>query len=413
MIQFGKKLGVAFWLCLLCLNVVRGQTTAWPQWGGPQRNFIVPAKGLAATWPEAGPRKLWQRDLGEGYSPIAAEGGKLYTMYQRGEQEIVVALDAATGKTLWERPYQAPITVNMSRAPGPRATPLVLGNFVYTTGATGWLHCLDKRTGKVVWAHDLYNEFKGYVQDEYYAASPLAYKDTLIVPVGAAGGGVMAFRQKDGAVVWRKHDFKSSYASPILITVDGQQQAVLMMESEIIGIDPNNGELFWSHPHRNRTKTNVSTPIWGADNLLFCSSAYDSGSRALRLTRVNGQTKVEEVWFQKQMRVHMSNAIRLGDTVYASSGDFGPTPFTALNVKTGDILWQDRAVTKSSFIAADGRFILLNEDGDLLLAVPTAEGLKVQAKAALLTKTAWTPPTLVGTTLYVRDRKTIVALVMK
>lgn len=410
-----RKSAVASGLLLFFVfnGVVFAQSGTWPQWGGPHGDFILAGKGLAATWPEGGPRQLWKRDLGEGYSPIAAADGKLYTMYQRGEQEIVVALDAASGKTLWEYAYQAPITVNMSRAPGPRATPLLIGNLIYTVGATGKLHCLNLRTGKVVWAHDLFTEFKGYVQDEYYASSPLAYKQTIIVPVGAEGAAVMAFDQKTGAVVWRKLDFKTSYASPILITVGGQQQAVLMMESEVIGIDPNNGELLWSHPHKNRTKTNVSTPIWGEDNLLFCSSAYDSGSRALKLSREGDTTKVEEVWYQRQMRVHMSNAIRLGDTVYASSGDFGPTPFTALNVKTGQVLWQDRNLSKASFLSADGRFILLDEDGELILATPTAEGLKIQAKVSLLTKTAWTPPTLVGTKLFLRDRKTVLALDLK
>lgn len=382
----------------------------WPQWGGPRRDFKLDVKGLAGSWPETGPRQLWKRDLGEGYSSIAAESGSLYTMYEKGEQEIVIALDAASGKTLWEYAYHAPITVNMSRAPGPRATPLVTGNLLFTVGATGKLHCLDKRTGKLVWGHDLFTEFKGYVQDEYYSASPLAYKNTIIVPVGAAGGSIMAFNQKDGAVVWKNLDFKISYASPILIRVDGQEQVALVMEEDIIGINPGNGELLWSKPHKNRTKTNVSTPVWDEDQLLFCSSAYDSGSRALRLTRTGDKTNVEEVWFQRQMRVHMGNAIRIGEMVYGSSGDFGPTPFTAINVKTGQILWQDRNVSKVSFIYADGRFIMLGEDGDLILATPDTQGLKIHAKVSLLTKTAWTHPTLAGKKLYLRDRQTIMAL---
>jgi outer membrane protein assembly factor BamB len=351
--------------------------------------------------------------LGEGYSSVSVDGGKLYTLYQKGEREIVIALDAATGKTLWEYGYQAPITVNMSRAPGPRATPLLIDNFIYTVGATGKLHCLDKRTGKVSWSHDLFQEFNGYVQDEYYAASPLAYKNTIIVPVGAVGSSILAFNQKDGKVVWKKQDFKISYASPILIKLADQEQLVLIMEEDIIGVEPNTGDLLWKYPHKNRTKTNVSTPIWGEGNLLFCSSAYDSGSRVLKLTKNGNQTTVEEVWYQPRMRVHLTNTIRIGDTVYGSSGDFGPSPFTAINIKTGQILWQDRSLSKASFLYADGRFIMLDEDGILALATPTQEGLKIHSKVQLLTKTAWTPPTLVGTKLYIRDRSTVVALDLK
>jgi outer membrane protein assembly factor BamB len=180
-----------------------------------------------------------------------------------------------------------------------------------------------------------------------------------------------------------------------------------------VGLDPDNGELLWRHPHQNRTRTNVSTPVWGGDNLLFCSSAYDSGSRMLKLTRTGDKTTVEELWYQRRMRVHQTNAIRLGDTVYASSGDFGPSPFTAIDAKSGQILWQDRSLSKASFIYADGRFIMLDEDGNLALATPTAEGLKIHTKVELLTRTAWTPPTLAGGRLYLRDRRTVMALELK
>lgn len=409
-----KKLCVRIQSLLVSLALLTGVSLArsdeWTQWGGPHRNFTSNVKGLAASWPESGPRQLWARELGEGYSSIAAESGRLYTMYQKGEQETVIAIDAATGKTLWEYAYKAPITVNMTRAPGPRATPLLVGKLIYTVGATGKLHCLDKRSGRVVWAHDLFVEYKGHVQDEYYSSSPIAYKNSVIVPVGAPGGSVMAFDQKDGRVVWRKQDFKISYASPILIDVDGQRQLVSVMEEDIVGLDPEDGELLWRYPHKNRTRTNVSTPVWGDDNLLFCSSGYDSGSRVLRLTRSGDSTVVEQVWHQPRIRVHLGNAIRLGDVVYASSGDFGPTPFTAVDVKSGEVIWQDRSMSKVSFIYADGRFVMLDEDGNLALATPTKEGLKIHSKVQLLTKTAWTPPTLVGTRLYVRDRKTIRAL---
>lgn len=386
------------------------QDRGWTQFGGPNRNFTVAGKDLAAAWPAGGPKVLWKRELGEGFSPIAADGGVLFTMYQRGEFELAIAMDAETGFTLWQAPYNAPITTSMSRAPGPRATPLIVGDAVFTVGATGKLHRFKKDTGKVDWAVDLYERFKPPIQDEYYAASPLAYRDTLIVPVGAPGAAVVAFDQRSGRVVWQAHDFRISYASPILIDVDGQTQAVLVMESEVIGIDPSNGALLWQHPHANRTKTNVSSPVWGAGNLLFVSSAYDSGGRMLKLTRIGGKTAVEEVWYSRDLRVHVANAIRVGDTLYGSSGDFGPAFFSALDARTGTTRWQQRDVPKASVINAGGRFIMLNEQGELLLASPGEKGLQVHASAQVLTATSWTPPTLVGTTLYVRDRVHAVAL---
>ena len=404
-------------IALVCLVVMLfvstvaaiAQAQGWKEFGGPRRNFTVDVKGLAASWPATGPRQLWKRELGEGFSPVAADAKRLYTMYQRGDEEVVIAMNAADGATLWQQAYTAPITVNMSRAPGPRATPLVVDDMVFTIGATGKLHALRARDGEVIWTHDLHGTLKGHVQDEYYAASPIAYRDTIIVPVGGAGRSVMAFNQKTGAIAWQAHDFKISYASPILIEMDGQTQAVLVMESEVIGIDPATGKLLWSHPHANRTRTNVSTPLWSEGNLLFVTSAYDSVGRMLHLSRNGDATTVKELWSSRDLRVHVANPVRVGDIIYGSSGDFGPAFFNALDVRTGEVKWQQRDIVKASVLHADGKFVMLNEDGELLLASPGAAGLIVHSRAQVLTKTAWTPPSMDRSILYVRDRKHVAA----
>ena len=388
-----------------------GQSLDWAQWGGPHRDFTSDAKGLATNWPAAGPRRVWQRELGEGYSAIAVERGMLFTMYRRGDNEVVIALDAASGKTVWEYSYAAPFTpeYDMSHGAGPHATPLVAGNFVFASGATGKFHCLDKKSGKVLWSHDLINEFHGTVRVNGYSCSPLAYKDKVVMMVGGPASSLVAFNQKDGSVAWKKHDFRNSTSSPILINVDGQDQLVAFMYGEVVGVDPAKGDLLWSHAHPVDFGLNTITPVWGPDNLLFISSGYNGGSRVIKLSRAGDKTTVEELWAHGLMRVHFSNAIRVGEVVYGSSGDFGPAPFTAVNVKTGKVLWRNRTFPRASFLLADGRFIILDEDGDLLLATPTAEGLTVTSKVALLNNNAWTIPSLAGTRLYLRDRKNIMA----
>lgn len=402
-----------FLLLLLALPTTTvAQSSDWTQWGGPHRNFTSDTKGLATTWPATGPRRLWQRELGEGYSGIAVERGTLFTMYRKGDNEIVVALDTATGKTVWEYSYAAPFSpeYDMSNGPGPHATPLVSNDLVFTSGATGKLHCLDKKSGKVLWSHDLLAEFRGTLRVNGYSCSPLAYKDKIVMMVGGPSSSLVAFNRKDGSVAWKKHDFKNSTSSPIVISVDGQDQLVAFMWGEIVGVDPNNGNLLWSHPHPVEYGLNTSTPVWGADNLLFVSSGYNGGSRVLKLTHGGDTTKVEEVWAHSLMRVHFTNAIRVGDTIYGSSGDFGPAPFTAVDVKTGKIVWRNRSFPRASFLFADGRFIILDEDGHLLMATATGEGLTVTSKVDLLAGRAWTVPSLSGTRLYARDRKNIVAL---
>jgi len=300
--------------------------------------------------------------------------------------------------------------MQMENGPGPHSTPSIVGDRLFSIGVTGKLHCYDKQTGKVIWSHDLWQEFQGTKLGRGYSPSPIAYKQTIIVTVGGKGNALMAFNQKDGAVVWKNQDHSNAHPSPILINVDGQDQLVVFMQQEIGGFDPNNGAELWRHSHPTQYGLNISTPVWGDDNLLFCSSAYNGGSRVLHLTRKDGKTEVNEIWFSNRLRIHIGNAIRIGDFIYGSSGDFGPAFFTAVEIKTGKVVWQDRSLSRACLLYADGKFIILDEDGHLALATASPTGLKVHSKVELLNHNAWTVPTLVGSKLYLRDRKVIMAL---
>jgi outer membrane protein assembly factor BamB len=384
----------------------------WPQWGGQHRNFKVASGVLAESWPAGGPKQLWSRPLGEGHSAILVDNGKLYTMYSSGNRETVISLDAATGKTLWEYPYDTNTRgLNLEQGKGPHSTPLIVGNSLYTVGVAGRMHALDKRSGKVVWQHDLWGEYGGYRDDRGYSPSPIAYKNTVIVIVGGKGGqSLMAFDQQTGNLAWKNLNYTPAPASPILINVGGQDQLVYFSTDEIVGCDPNNGSYLWHHPHKTEWGLNISTPVWAQDNIIFMSSAYGTGSRAIQLAREGDKTTVKQLWANNRMRVHIGTVIRLGDYAYGSSGDFGPAPFTAINVKTGQIAWQDRSIGRASFLHADGKFVLLDEDGILAIAKPQGGTLNILAKAAVMKNLAWTVPTLVGTKLYLRDRRTIAAL---
>lgn len=396
---------------------------SWPQWGGPRRNFVVDAAGLASSWPSGGPPRMWERALGEGHSSIAAEGGRLYTMYRplgmlsmirRSQQETIVALDASTGKTIWEHTFDAPTAgLDFEYGAGPHATPLVSGNHVYASSTLKQIFALDKQTGKVAWSHDLMAEYGAPKPGRGYAPSPIQYKNRLIVPAGGAGQSLMAFDLQTGALAWKAGDYAIAPASPILITVDGQDQLVVFGGDEIVGVDPAGGAVLWRHPHRTQYGLNISTPVWGPGNLLFVSAAYDSGARLLKLSQAGGKTAVQEQWFQNRMRTHIGTVIRLGDFAVGSSGDFGPCPTVGIDLKSGKILWQNREFSRSTFLYADNKLIVLDEDGNLGLATASPTGLSVLAKAPVLSNKSWTPPTLVGTKLYVRDRKNIVAFDLK
>lgn len=403
-------------LCLAAWALSSPAGAQWLQWGGPDRNFKVQTKGLAATWADEGPRRIWQRELGDGYASIVVDDGRLYTLYRTGEQEYSVALDARTGRTLWEHAAPSPITPSMAEfGPGPNSTPLIVGDRVFTIGAHVLLRAFDKQTGGVLWERDLIGEYNAPLPHRGYSCSPLAYGDTIILLVGGMGGAghsVMALDQATGREVWRSLSFstQTEYSSPILINLDGEDQLVLFRTPELFGLNPKDGKLLWTHPHAMRTGLNVSTPVWNGADLIFSSAAYDSGAQVVRLTRSAGQTKAEQVWFSRKMRLHHGNAVVLGDYVFGSCGDFGPAFFMGMNLKTGEVLWRERGFKKATCVYGDGKLIILDEDGELALATVSAEKLTVHSRCQVTERISWTVPTLVDTTLYVRDRKNIMAL---
>ena len=399
---------------------------AWRQWGDPTRNFMVPSTGLAEAWPAAGPPLLWSRPLGPGHSAILADEGRLYTMYRAGNgrakqgpwaaEETVVAMDAATGKTLWEHKYPSR-REDFSFGAGPHSTPLIVGDRLFTIGTNKQLFAFDKKSGRVLWSHDLIKEFNSPellirpAVKTGYGCSPIAYRDTIICSVGGPGQSVMAFRQGDGTVAWKSGDFLTSEAPPILIEMAGRTQLVIFGGGTVNGLDPATGRVLWSHPHDPGNDLNCATPLFGPDNILFLSSAYRAGSRAIQLTHDGTATHAEELWFTNRVRFMFLNAIRVGDHVYGTTGDFGPAFLTALEIKTGKSAWQHRGFGRASLLYADGKAIIMDEDGDLALARLAPEGVTILSEAKkVFDTTSWTVPTLVGTTLYARDREKIVAL---
>jgi outer membrane protein assembly factor BamB len=410
-----------------------GATRAdWLQWGGPGRNFVAPAQALATSWPSGGPPKLWSRALGEGHSSILVENGRLYTMYRptgllsmvrRTQSEVVTALDASTGRTIWEHKYDAPTgDLDFSYGAGPHSTPLIVGSRLFAVSTLKQVFALDKATGRVLWSADLMARYGAPKAGRGYSPSPIAYGQTILLPVGGAGQSVMAFDQATGKVVWKSGSFDVAPASPLLITVDGQEQLVVAGANDVNGLDPQTGRLLWSYGHSTQYGLNISTPVWAPGNRLLISSAYDNGTRMLQLSQAKGLTSAKELWFQNRMRVHFGTII-LGSSLdgtarpdtYAlgASGDFGPCPTVAIDLATGRILWQDRSFARSMFVAADGKLVVLDEDGNLGLATSSPQGLKVLARAEVASGRSWTPPTLVGTRLYLRDRASIMALDLK
>jgi hypothetical protein len=219
---------------------------------------------------------------------------------------------------------------------------LIAGELLITVGVAGKMHALRKSDGKVVWSRDLWgDDLGGNFLPHGYASSPVAYEDTVIVPVGGQNAGVVAFDLRDGRVKWKAFSFRNSYSSPRILRMD-----------------------------------------------------------------------VEEIWSTRRIQFYHASSVQDGDWVYASSGTSGPSFLVAVNILTGEIGWRERGFAKANCVGADGKLVILDEDGMLYLARATPDELVVQAKTQLLHGTAWTVPTIVGKTLYARDNSRVLAVAL-
>jgi outer membrane protein assembly factor BamB len=382
----------------------------WSQFGGPNQRFSVEDVGIAEAWPAEGPEHVWSRPLGPGYSSIVAKDDRLFTMYRDGKREVVISLDAATGKMLWEYRYEStPVEGHLPEyGDGPNATPLLADGRVFTIGVASVMQCLDAETGRVLWSHDLWREFGGNMIEFGYSSSPIEYGDAVIALVGGKDASIVALDKKDGAVVWKNLSFKNSFSSPIIMNLGGRDQVVTFTDTEVIGVDPQNGSLVWHYPSVNEWKQNISMPVQVGDDLLFVSS-FHAGTRCLRVT-MGEPARVEEVWSTRKVEIFYTNAVQIGDYVYGGSGDQSATLLFGINAKTGKIAWRERGFGWANLVAVGRHLAILDVKGYLALATPEPDGLKIHSKIRLLKPEVRAAPTVVGNRLYVRDGERAMAL---
>ncbi len=321
-----------------------------------------------------------------------------------------MALSTADGGELWSYRYTAarPDGMRLNYGEGPHATPLVTGGRVFTVGTTGQLLALDAASGELLWRHDLWGEYGGYRLRRGYGASPIAWGDTVILPLGGEAPGAVAFHQADGEIVWRSERFDSAQSSPVLVEVDSESQLVLFIQDEVIAVEPDSGALLWRHPHKALGPYNISTPLV-VDGTIFVSSSYGGGSRLLAPRRAERGAQVEELWHSKKMGIHFTNALRVGDRILGSTGSSGVVA-AALEADSGALAWKSRAIGRASYLQLGERILALEADGRLLLFELAADGPEILAQTQLLDAQSWTVPAMVGRDLYVRDRQRVLAV---
>ena len=401
---------VALRNALVCLFVgglgiaVSAQNTAldYTQWRGPNRD------GSAAGFvePKAWPKELHQRwtlDVGPGYATPLVVGNRLYTITRRSENEVMMALDAATGKVVWESSYAAPYTMpagTVPHGPGPKATPLYYDGKLYTLGISGIVSAFDAATGKRLWQVP-----KMSPPDTLYgtAMSPLADGNRIIVHVGGHDNGALtAFNKDTGAVVWRWTGDGPGYASPIIATFGGTRQIVTVSQKTVNGLAADTGALLWQRPLKSDYDNNSVAPIVYGDAVVV--SAQGKGIALLRPVQRAGKWAADVVWETKEAGLFMSNGVIVGDALYGLS-HLSAGQFFALDLKTGKILWKTRGreAENTAIVKAQNVLFLLNDDAELIVARPSVTAFEPVQRYTVAKSATWAQPTVSGNRIFVKD----------
>ncbi|MCI0458448.1 MAG: PQQ-like beta-propeller repeat protein [Gemmataceae bacterium] len=390
------------------LLVVPAHGADWPNWLGPNHNGSSPEKGLATKWPAKGPKVLWKVPGGDGYSSVVVAGGRAITMVQRGKDELVLALDAQTGKELWT----AKVAPGFKNAfgNGPRSTPSIDGKHVYAQSVSGPVVCLEAEGGKEVWRRDLLQEFGAKNITWGLSASPLVEGNMVLVIPGAKGAGVAALDKSNGKTIWKLGDDKASYASPVAATVGDKRQLVFFTAPGLLGVEAQSGKELWRIPWQTEYDVNICTPLIVGD-LVFVASGEQVGCALFRL---KAEGKPEVVWESKGkgsvLKTYWANAVHHDGRLYGLSGEFDKDiDLNCVDLKTGKLLWSQKKVGKGAITLAQGQLFMTTKAGDLVLVNANPKGYLELSRVRLLGENR-TVPTLANRRLYVRDLHNIYCL---
>ena len=405
------RLLTGFIFMFLVGTVVRAQE--WTQWRGPSRDGSVSAKNAPAAWPDSLQRS-WRVEVGEGYSSPVVAGGRAFVHGRRDPEEIVTSVNLADGKVLWQQKYQSEFKKNqyaVEMAKGPHATPLVIGNRLFTLGVTGILNAWDTATGKPLWTRDFSKSIDTSKLFCGTASSPLLVNGRLVVQVGSDvhGGQILGINPATGATEWEWRGLGPGYASPVVIETGGQQQIVTMTEGSIVGIDGKNGKELWSAPFPDEWHENISTPLWTGAHLIV--SGTRQGTHAYALTQNAGKWQATESWKNPEIAMYMSSPV-FGDGLIYGHSSKKKGQFFAMDAKTGAVRWatEGREGEHASLLLTPQHVVFLTNGADLIIAKRGTPAFAVERRYEVAEASTWAMPVLLGSNILVRDATGLILL---
>lgn len=379
----------------------------WPHFLGPSRNGISPETGLLKSWSEEGPPVVWERDIGEGYGAPVVARGRLVNFHRIGDEEVIECVDARDGtKTLWKHAYPTRYVDQYGYNGGPRSSPTIDGNRVYTYGAEGVLTCLDFETGERRWQRPVNKEYN--VPQGFFGAGTAPVVDSGLVLLnvgGPEGAGIVAFDAATGETAWKTSTDGASYSTPIAATIRGTRLGIFHTAEGLLVVEVKTGRERYRYPFRSELHESAiaATPVL-VDDVVFLSGAYHIGAVALRLA----PDGLQEIWRDEDaMQNHWATSIYHEGHLYGMDGRHERgSNLRCIEFDTGKVVWTaKKGLGRASFIMAEGHLIAVGERGDLALIEATPEGYREVSRAKVLYYPVWTPPILAQGLLYVRNER--------
>lgn len=389
----------------------------WPHVNGPNHDRVS-SETIKITWDSETPKPNWRVSSTGGFSSFVVGEGIVVTVLAGKiadeAKEVVVALDRNTGKAIWNTPLGSAIydgggnsgAEGNKGGDGPRATAVIDDGNVYVYAGHFDLYCMDAKTGSILWKQDILNDFNGDMIKWQNVMSPLIVDDKVLVSGGGQRQAFLAFNKNDGSLVWKSGSGAVSHVTPVLATIDGVQQALFIVRSELVSINPDTGKELWSYPFKFSTSMAASPTVW--KNMIHISAGYGTGGAGLEVSKRGGKWKVDELWRirgNRDVASHWSTPVAHDGYLYGlySFKEYGDGDLKCIDMRTGNIEWQEPGFGQGQLIMVDEKLFVLTDFGQMKVAVPTPVAYKLLHEATVIDGKCWATPAISDGTLFIRS----------
>jgi outer membrane protein assembly factor BamB len=371
----------------------------WTNYRGPGRDGRYDESTIRTDWPSSGLPLLWKQPIGGGYASFVVADGMAFTIEQRRQQEVAAAYDLETGRELWTYGWNAEFRESMG-GDGPRATPTWDAGRVYALGAQGDLKCLEAKTGKLIWSKNILRDNGADNLPWGMAASPLIVDDKVIVlPGGTSDRSVVAYNKLTGAPIWRSLGDKASYASPMLVTLAGKQQLLVITASRVVGLNPGDGTLLWEHPWKTYQGITAAQPIIVDATHFFISAGYGQGAALIEINDTSEGLMAKSVWENNSMKNKFNSSVIFEGYVYGLDEGI----LTCVDVKTGERKWKGGRYGYGQLMLAGSNLMVTTDDGEVVLLKATPLAQTELARFPAIEGKTWNCPAISAGRLLVRN----------